>query len=346
MTIRDITRAATLVLALVAGLARGAASQDLEPRAYSASPVGTTFVVAAVGRSSGNVLTDPSLPVEDVQATLGIATAGAGYTFDLLSRTALVLAAFPYGRAHATGRVQEAAAEVSRVGWADARFKLSVNLIGGKALRRSEFATARRSTIVGVSLTAVAPTGQYFSDKLVNLGSNRWSLKPEAGVSFPLGHFSIDGYAGVWLFGSNDQFYPGTRTARAGAGHRIPGARELHLPAKAVGRHRRHLVHRRQHDRERRRQGRPAAQLPSRRNGFGAPRRAAIAERILQHRGQHANRGRLQHHDCGLADGLARSLSDHPSRSSRQSASASDGRSYRCCPRPVLLNAPRRPAAR
>lgn len=210
MTIRDITRAATLVLALVAGLARGAASQDLEPRAYSASPVGTTFVVAAVGRSSGNVLTDPSLPVEDVQATLGIATAGAGYTFDLLSRTALVLAAFPYGRAHATGRVQEAAAEVSRVGWADARFKLSVNLIGGKALRRSEFATARRSTIVGVSLTAVAPTGQYFSDKLVNLGSNRWSLKPEAGVSFPLGHFSIDGYAGVWLFGSNDQFYPGT----------------------------------------------------------------------------------------------------------------------------------------
>ncbi|HEX5110493.1 MAG TPA: transporter [Vicinamibacterales bacterium] len=187
-----------------------ALAQDLEPRAYSAAPVGTTFLVFGAGRSNGGVLTDPSVPFEDVEATIGIATAGVGHTFDLFSRTALVVAALPYGRGHATGRIEEATREATRVGWADARTKLSVNFFGGRALRAREFAQAPpRGTIVGVSLTVVAPTGQYHADRLVNLGSNRWSYKPEAGISVARGQWTFDGYGGIWLFGDNDEFFPG-----------------------------------------------------------------------------------------------------------------------------------------
>jgi hypothetical protein len=38
-----------------------ATAQELEPRAYSPSPVGTTFLLGGFGRSEGGILFDPSL---------------------------------------------------------------------------------------------------------------------------------------------------------------------------------------------------------------------------------------------------------------------------------------------
>jgi hypothetical protein len=73
----------------------------------------------------------------------------------------------------------------------------------------AEFARQPRRTIVGTSLTVVPPMGQYSATKLVNLGTNRWSFKPEVGVSVPLDRWTVDAYAGMWLFTSNDAYYPG-----------------------------------------------------------------------------------------------------------------------------------------
>ena len=207
------TGRAALILTLIAIWTRSAAAQDLEPRAYSASPVNTTFVLAGAGRSSGSVVTDPSLPLDDVHATLGSAIAGVGHTFDLFGRSALFAAVVPFARARATGRIEEEAPAASRTGSADARLKLSVNLFGGEARTAREFAAAKRTAIVGVSLTTVLPTGQHLPGNLVNLGSNRWAFKPEVGVSVPIRpRWTLDGYAGVWLFGDNHEFYPGLST--------------------------------------------------------------------------------------------------------------------------------------
>jgi hypothetical protein len=57
--------AATTAL-ITAGWCRELSAQDLEPRAYSNSPVGTNFVILGYGYASGTVLTDPSLPIENV----------------------------------------------------------------------------------------------------------------------------------------------------------------------------------------------------------------------------------------------------------------------------------------
>jgi len=187
-----------------------AMAQDLEPRAYAAAPVGANFIVVAGGHSTGGVLTDPSLPVEDVEATVNAATLGAGTTFSLFGRTALVVAAFPYAVAHAAGRVEETTASISRSGLVDPRLKLSVNLVGGRALRPEEFVKTKRPTIVGVSLSVAPPLGQYDPSKLINLGANRWSFKPEVGISRLINNWTVDGYAGVLLFTTNDQFYTGS----------------------------------------------------------------------------------------------------------------------------------------
>jgi len=200
---------AILAVTVIGSSERPARAQDLEPRAYSASPIGTTFLVASAGRSTGSVLTDPSLPFEDVEAKLGIAVVGLGQTFDLFGRTALIVGAAPYARGHASGRIGDVPQSATRVGWADARVKLSVNLLGGAAQSLKEFARAPRSTIIGVSLSAAPPTGQYASNRLLNLGSNRWAFKPEAGLSVPVRRWTFDAYAGVVFFTANDQFYPG-----------------------------------------------------------------------------------------------------------------------------------------
>jgi hypothetical protein len=193
-------------LLLAAG---SAASQDLEPRAYTAAPVGLSFLLVAAGHSTGAVLVDPSLPVEDVSARLNSLSVGGGTTVDFFSRTALIVALFPYVRADASGRVAETSSSVSRSGLADPRFKLSVNLLGGRALTAKEFVRAERPTILGVSLTAASPLGQYYPARLINLGSNRWAFKPEMGLSHQAGRWTIDGYAGVWLFTANNEFYTG-----------------------------------------------------------------------------------------------------------------------------------------
>ena len=203
--------AVTLALGCLAA-SKPALGQELEPKAYSASPVGAAFLVVAMTRSTGSVVTDPTLPVRDVDATVYAPVAGMGYTFGLFGKLALASAMVPYSWGTVTGVVGENERSVDRSGLADMRAKLSVNFIGNPAMGARAFAKAPRKTIVGASLTFTAPTGQYDGDKLINLGTNRWSFKPEVGVAVPLGRWELDAYLGVWLFGDNTDFYPGDLT--------------------------------------------------------------------------------------------------------------------------------------
>jgi len=184
-------------------------AQDLEPRAYSPSPVGTTFLVVTGTRSTGGVLTDPSIALTDVAAQLDMCVVGAGYSFALLGKSALVLGAVPMTWATVTGEVGENQREASRRGLADSRVKLSMILAGSTPMTPAEFVRAPRRPIVGASLSVVPPFGQYDPAKLINLGSNRWAFKPEVGLSVPVRRWTFDTYAGVWIFTDNEHYYPG-----------------------------------------------------------------------------------------------------------------------------------------
>jgi Putative MetA-pathway of phenol degradation len=185
-------------------------TQELEPRAYSPSPVGTTFVVVSYGRSSGDVSLDPSIPITNVHAGLNSGGLGLGQTFALFGRQALVTVGLPYAWGKVTGQVGEQSGFITRSGLADIKTRFSVNLYGTPALTPKEFAALRRrSPIVAASLTVTSPSGQYDPTKLINLGTNRWAFKPEIGVSYPVKKFDLDFYFGAWLFTDNPHFYPG-----------------------------------------------------------------------------------------------------------------------------------------
>ena len=206
---RIVTIATLLVLA-----AAPAAAQEMEPKAYSASPVGATFLVAAISRSTGSVVLDPTLPIQDIDASINGVATGLGTTFSLFGKLALISGVLPYAWGDVSGQVFEETRSISRAGLADTRFRLSVNLRGNDAMRLREFAKTPRRTIVGTSVTVSAPTGEYFDDKLINLGNHRWAFKPEVGLAVPRGRWDIDAYFGVWLFTANHDYFPGglTRT--------------------------------------------------------------------------------------------------------------------------------------
>ena len=119
------------LVALLALLCPGTVTaQELEPRAHSASPIGTNFVVAGVLRSTGDVVFDPTVPITDVQARINAGTVGLGRTFNLAGRMALLTAALPYVWGDISGNVFEMAQRITRSGLGDVRAKLSVNLWG------------------------------------------------------------------------------------------------------------------------------------------------------------------------------------------------------------------------
>ena len=186
-----------------------AAAQELDPRAYTPAPVGTTIVLGGVGGSKGGILFDPSLDVADVNADLTIVTTGVGYTFNLGGRQARVVAVLPVAWGTVSGDVHQSPQRQDVSGLVDPRIKLSIGLRGAPALTLAEFARTPKRSALGASVTVVPPLGQYSGDRLVNLGYHRWAFKPEFGLSHAAGLWTIDGYLGLWLFAANDAYFPG-----------------------------------------------------------------------------------------------------------------------------------------
>jgi hypothetical protein len=205
----QISWASGAVAVLVPLTAHVAQAQDMEPRAYSAAPIGTNFLLGGYAHSRGGIATDPSVPIENLNAKVDAALAGYSRTFALAGQTANAAVLLPYSWGTFTGDVQDQNREVSRAGIGDLRLRLAANLLGGPALTPEEFTRRKPGTTLGASLTLVVPTGEYHPEHLINIGTNRWAIKPELGLSQPLGNWFADAAAGVWFFTDNTQFFGG-----------------------------------------------------------------------------------------------------------------------------------------
>ncbi len=186
-------------------------AQDLDPRAYIRVPIDMTVLVTGFGYTYGGVVLDPTAPIQDLEAKVETPMLGIGRTFSLFGLTSQAFIALPYSWAQISGKVLGEDSSVTRSGLGDMRFRISTLLFGAPAVSRQEFAKSLPQTVLGASITMIVPTGQYMTDKLINLGTNRWSFKPELGLSYVLSErWFIDLYAGVWFFTNNNSYYPGT----------------------------------------------------------------------------------------------------------------------------------------
>lgn len=195
-------------------IAGNVSAQELTPRAYWPAPVGTNVVAAAYQRNSGDIVIDPSLPITGVESEIDYLQVGYQRFFSLFGRTTTVQFNLPWADGTTAGIVDGEFRQRNTTGLTDARLRMAINLKGAPAMDVAEFQALRKdpTTIIGASILVQAPTGEYDSDRLINLGTNRWAVKPALGMIVPLHPtwlFEIE--VGAWLFGDNDDFLGETR---------------------------------------------------------------------------------------------------------------------------------------
>ena len=193
-------------------------TQDLAPRAYVITPLHSNAINLTYSFFDGNIIFDGTTPITDATARFNVSTISISHSLNFFGRTAMFSASLPYGVGNFRGTVADAETLAHRSGLLGTSLRFSVNLIGGRAMNVQEYVRWRQKTIVGVSIKLVPASGQYDPTKLINLGTNRWAVKPELGYSRRWGHWILDAYGGVWFFTTNsdffsrNQFSPGTNT--------------------------------------------------------------------------------------------------------------------------------------
>jgi hypothetical protein len=205
---RGLARLIVLLVFMAFGC--NAMAQDLEPRRWTHMPSGLNVLGLGTTYTKGDIYFDPVLELEDVKVEL--ASAGLVYlrTFGLFGKSARIDALAPYGHGRWDGLLQGEPASTRRSGFSDPRLRLSVLLYGGPAMDKKEFVESPRSnTVVGAAVSVKIPWGEYYPDKLINLGANRWMIRPQLGVTHTRNKWTYELTGSLFWYEDNDNFWGG-----------------------------------------------------------------------------------------------------------------------------------------
>jgi hypothetical protein len=190
-------------------------AQSLEPRAYSPAPTGLNFVIAGFAFTKGGLSFDTAVPVTDAHLSTSGPILAYARTLDIAGRSGKVDVILPFARLSGSALFQGQPVSRDVTGAADPLLRLSVILHGAPAMTPAEFRTYRQGLLVGASVQVSAPLGQYDGTRLLNIGTNRWSVKPAIGVSQAFGRWTVELEGAATLFTTNNDFFGGgTRAQR------------------------------------------------------------------------------------------------------------------------------------
>ena len=169
-------------------------AQEIEARAYSNAPIGMNFLTGGLAQAKSGSYT---LNTQALSLTHVIDVAGQS------GRLTLVL---PYAELTGTGQVGAQTINASAEGLSDPLIKASVNLYGAPALTNSEFMNYRQDLIIGASIAASIPWGQYNSNQMINVGANRSLIQPAMGLSQAVGPWRLELAGMATIYTSNNNF--------------------------------------------------------------------------------------------------------------------------------------------
>jgi hypothetical protein len=184
-----------------------ACAQFTDAHNYDNTPAGINQIELSYAYAHANASIDNSLIIAGAKLNLYQGTLSYSRYFGLADRLMWVSAGVPI--AGLSGEVTGTSIRGSVTGAGDSSFQFGALLIGGPALSTSHFENYTPTTILGFSLSMTAPTGLYRSTKILNLGADRWSFKPELALSHPFGpqqKWQIDGYANAYFFTHNTSY--------------------------------------------------------------------------------------------------------------------------------------------
>lgn len=186
-------------------------SQDVEPRRWTPIPLGTNILGAGYSYTSGDVFFDPLLGAEDVKVRAHSMAVSFTHPIKIGNKLGTVSVLIPFSSADWDGLLSGQPTGLNRTGFADPRVRASLLLAGPPAGNAMELRQYRldnpTDTSVGVSLAITVPVGEYFEDKLINLGSNRFVFRPQVGMIHYWNSWSFELTASVFLYTRNPDFF-------------------------------------------------------------------------------------------------------------------------------------------
>jgi hypothetical protein len=181
-------------------------AQELEPRALTNIPKGMNFVAVGTAYSFGNILVDPAIEIEDLKSQIITGLVAYNRSVDILGKSGKLDIIIPFGYSDYHGVFEGNSFHDISEGIGDIRLRASINITGAPALSAKEYANYNQKTVSGLSVQAILPTGAYHNNQLVNLGSNRYTLRINYGISHTFDSWVIEAYGGLWLFSTNNEF--------------------------------------------------------------------------------------------------------------------------------------------
>lgn len=212
---RSIMKLLKLLMTFIAlaGVSTQLFGQELQPRRWATLPSGVNFVGAGAGWTFGDISFDPALLIEDAEVDLAGVAGSYVRTFGLFGRQARIDAVLPYANGYWRGLLDGEPASVRRSGFGDSQLRISYNFFGASEMAPKEFrqymAENPINTTVGAGISITMPTGEYRRDRLINLGNNRWVIRPEIGVLHQRNKWQFEFTGSVFIFGDNDEFFSG-----------------------------------------------------------------------------------------------------------------------------------------
>ncbi len=190
-------------------------AQEVETRRWSHIPVGLNLVGVGYAYTDADVSDSPALRLEDVEASVHTTVARYIRTFELFEKSARIDIAQGYQKSRWKGLLDGKAASTDRAGWTDTMARFAVNVYGAPPLSGKAFGSYRANledeTIVGMALAVHLPTGEYMEERIINIGSNRFTFRPQVGIVRSWGKWSTELTGSAWIYTDNDEFFDGNK---------------------------------------------------------------------------------------------------------------------------------------
>lgn len=191
-------------------------AQELTPRRWAHLPIDTNVAGVAYVYTSADIYLDPLLQVEDLELSLNTISMKYVRSFEAFGKTARFELGQGYQEGTWKGLLEGTPAQTHRSGLTDTSLRISTVLYGAPPLKGKEFQQYRQSvanceTLIGAGLILKLPTGDYSNEKLINLGDNRFTLRPQLGVVHQRGHWTFEASGAIWLYADNNDFWQGSQ---------------------------------------------------------------------------------------------------------------------------------------
>lgn len=198
-----------LVFAAIESLSSAASADNA--RDWQNTPIDMNFVFGYYNLVDTNTPIDTSLPINGLSLNANVYILRLARSFDLDGRNTAIQILQPYADLEASfDNAQYFSGTKRNGGRGDTQVVFAHNFFGGPALTAEQFAKWTPGTFLSGAVTLVTPTGDYDRNRIINIGANRWVVKPELAFGTPIGPTWLEFNTYVSLFGDNDK-YQGSR---------------------------------------------------------------------------------------------------------------------------------------